>query len=151
MLALVQMFELGCWTMTDQTSETPSLLASEISKRLMQLLISRRALAQASGLSRQTLHAIEREGHTNLSPATCEALDRALRWPSGTTYKLSQGDTAALASLQQPSAKEQAAIRRKQLVDLVLSFSDSELETFALFIEIKWAQHQRALVESDAL
>lgn len=141
----VQSFELGWWTMQDYTTGNPSLLATEMTKRLTQLMLSRRSLAQTSGLSRQTLHAIERQGHTNLSQATCEALDDALKWPAGTTHELAQGNESAITDVGGLPLAERAAIGRRHMMDLIMTLTDEDLETFVLFVEVKWSKHQEAI------
>lgn len=77
--------------MPNQTDRQPQTLAERITERLDQLGMSRRELSRRTGLSRQTIHNIEREGFTNLKPTTFTALDSALKWEPGTAFATAMG------------------------------------------------------------
>lgn len=77
--------------MGNQAETHSSQLAERITERLDQLGMSRRELSRRTGLSRQTIHNIEKEGSTNLKPATFRALDAALHWDSGTALAFALG------------------------------------------------------------
>ena len=65
-------------------------LGSGLAERLEQLGMSRRELARRTGLSRQTIHNIER-GISSPKPETLAALDTALKWAKGTAEALATG------------------------------------------------------------
>lgn len=77
--------------MPNKTERQASSLAAGITERLDDLGMSRRELSRRAGLSRQTIHNIEKEGNTNLKPSTFQALDEALRWQPGTAMALALG------------------------------------------------------------
>jgi DNA-binding XRE family transcriptional regulator len=77
--------------MPNKTDRQASSLAAGITERLDDLGMSRRELSRRAGLSRQTIHNIEKEGNTNLKPSTFQALDAALRWQPGTSLSLALG------------------------------------------------------------
>jgi transcriptional regulator with XRE-family HTH domain len=79
--------------MQKQTDKAVKTLAASITERLNQLGMSRRELSRRTGLSRQTIHNIEKEGNTNIRPSTLKAIDEALHWEAGTalSYALGKG------------------------------------------------------------
>lgn len=75
---------------TNRQGTTVETLGSGLTERLEQLGMSRRELARRTGLSRQTIHNIER-GISVPKPETMAALDRALKWTRGTAEALVAG------------------------------------------------------------
>lgn len=111
--------------MAPTTQKPPSLLASEITKRLAGLRISRREFVRRTGLSRQTLHNVEREGLTDLWPTTFKALDRGLEWPEGTAKQLAAGDVTVIDEVL--SLDQRLTMLRNQLMHGILQMDLPEL------------------------
>lgn len=105
-----------------------SVLAREFTKRITQLGMSRRELVKRSGLSRQTLHNVEREGRTELKPATLRALDQALYWAPGTALALSKGDASVLVDADAMGHAEREAAFRWRIVEKVQRMTLEDLE-----------------------
>ena len=112
-----------------ETNKPPSLLAAEITKRLISLGISRREFVKRTNLSRQTLHNIERLGLTDLWPSTFRALDSGLGWPEGTAQELSKGNTSLATELL--DMDNRLTYVRNQMLGRIASMKLEELEALA--------------------
>lgn len=117
------------------TAENQTLLGREITKRLNQLRLSRREFVRRSGLSRQTLHNIEREGYTELWASTFRALDTGLGWPSGTAQALAHGDESALETLA--GDESNIMVTRESLLSRVAEMPPDELELLTRVLETR--------------
>lgn len=114
-------------------ADTQTLLGREITKRLTQLRISRREFVRRTGLSRQTLHNVEREGITDLWATTFRALDRGLGWPSGTAEALAKNDESVLDALS--SDESNAMVLRESLLARVADMTPQELDVLTKVLE----------------
>lgn len=118
------------------TDDVPSsLLAKEFTRRIEQLGMSRRQLTQRSGLSRQTLHNIEREGRTDLKPGTYQALDTALHWRPGTCLALAKGDASVLDTADAMMHRDKESAYRWRIVERIQRMSLVELERMVSMME----------------
>lgn len=115
--------------MPNKTDRQASSLAAGITERLDDLGMSRRELSRRAGLSRQTIHNIEKEGNTNLKPSTFQALDAALRWQPGTSLSLALGQAG-------PSKVEERVNEYLCRIALHLShMSTAQLELTLIMLE----------------
>lgn len=112
-----------------------SVLAREFTRRISQLGMSRRELTKRTGLSRQTLHNIEREGRTDLKPATLQALDRGLYWRPGTCLALLAGDVSVLDSADAMLHADKESAYRWRIVERIQRMSLVELERMVSMME----------------
>lgn len=119
----------------DADSNDRSLLAIEFTKRITQLSLSRRELVKRTGLSRQTLHNIERESRVDLKPATLRALDQGLHWRPGTALALSQGDLSGLDQADGLANAERESAYRWRIVERIGKMSLGELERLVATME----------------
>lgn len=119
--------------MANMADTPPSLLAGEITKRLVQLKISRREFVRRTGLSRQTLHNVEREGVTDLWPTTFHALDLGLEWPTGTAQELAKGNASAISSVL--TIDERLAYLRNDVMQRIADMDLEKLEALVGLME----------------
>lgn len=117
-------------------TETEALtLGGEFAKRLAILGYSRREFVRRSGISRQTLHKIEHEGHTDLWDQTYAQLDEHLMWAPGTARGLAHGTITQMASSDALSLVERESAYRWQIVERIQSMSLDQLERLVAVIE----------------
>lgn len=114
-------------------TQAQTLLGRSITERLKQLRISRREFVKRTGLSRQTLHNVEREGYTDLWASTFRALDSGLGWPPGTAEKLSKGDESALDEIERDDAN--ISMIRESLYSRIESMGVLELDALIRILE----------------
>lgn len=112
-----------------------SLLAEAFTRRMTQLGMTRRQLTRLTGLSRQTLHNIEREGRTDLKPATYAAIDKGLRWRAGTALALANGDASVLEAPDEQAIIERESAYRWQIVERIQTMSLVDLERMVALLE----------------
>lgn len=119
------------------TTETKgeSILAEAFTRRITQLGMSRRQLTARTGLSRQTLHNIEREGRTDLKPATLQALDKGLYWRPGTCLALINGDESVLDDADATLHRDKESAYRWRIVEKIQRMSLTELERMVSIME----------------
>lgn len=110
-------------------------LGAELAKRLKQLGISRREFVSRSGVSRQTLHKIEHEGHTELRDQTYAALDEHLYWVPGTAVALASGDVSAAEQADALTQVDRESAYRWRIVERLQSMSLNELERMVAIME----------------
>lgn len=116
-------------------AQARSILGVELAKRLKQLGISRREFVTRSGVSRQTLHKIEHEGHTDLRDQTYAALDEYLYWVPGTAVALAAGDVSAVESADALTRTDRESAYRWRIVERLQSMSLSDLERMVAIME----------------
>lgn len=117
------------------TEHNQTLLAREFTKRINQLGMSRRLLVKRTGLSRQTLHNIERGGRTDLKPQTLMALDAGLYWRPGTCLALAHGDESVLVDADGSGAANREDAFKWRIVERIQRMSLEELERMASQME----------------
>lgn len=110
-------------------------LGAELAKRLKQLGISRREFVSRSGISRQTLHKIEHEGHTELRDLTYALLDEHLYWVPGTAVALASGDISAAEQADALTLVDRESAYRWRIVERLQSMSLQELERMVAIME----------------
>lgn len=119
----------------DRTASAGSALGVELARRLKQLGISRREFVNRSGVSRQTLHKIEHEGHTVLRDQTYAALDEHLYWVPGTAVALASGDISAVEQADALTLVDRESAYRWRIVERLQSMSLDELERMVAIME----------------
>ena len=112
-----------------------SPLGAELARRLKQLGISRREFVSRSGVSRQTLHKIEHEGHTELRDQTYAALDEHLYWVPGTAVALAHGDISAVEQADALTRVDRESAYRWRIVERLSSMSLDDLERMVAIME----------------
>lgn len=137
---------------TDSTeAKGVSLLATEFTKRVTQLGMSRRQLTQRTGLSRQTLHNIEREGRTDLKPATLQSLDLGLYWRPGTCLALIKGDSSVLETSDALAHADKEHAYRWRIVEKIQRMSLAELERMVSMMEGEALGTQEPMSTDDVI
>lgn len=126
---------LGCLPMAPGQTGSTSPLGVELAKRLKQLGISRREFVTRSGISRQTLHKIEHEGHTELRDITYASLDEHLYWVPGTAVALAGGDVSAVEQADALTRVDRESAYRWRIVERLQSMSLAELERMVAIME----------------
>jgi hypothetical protein len=81
------------------------------------------------------LHNIEREGRTDLKPATLQALDRALYWRPGTCLALINGDASVLDTADAMMHRDKESAYRWRIVEKIQRMSLVELERMVSMME----------------
>lgn len=112
-----------------------SPLGRELANRLKKLGISRREFVSRSGISRQTLHKIEHEGHHELRDQTYALLDQHLYWTPGTAYALSKGEEDAIENADALTRVDRESAYRWRIVERLSSMSLDELERMVAIME----------------
>jgi len=118
-----------------QAATTLSLLSVELTKRLKQLGYSRREFERRSGLSRQTLYKIEKEGHSDLRDDTYRLLDEYLKWIPGTALALAQGEVQSASGADVLTVADRESAYRWRIVEKIQGMSLAELETMIAVME----------------
>lgn len=116
-------------------SESKLTLGGEFTKRLDQLNISRREFVRRSGISRQTLHKIEHEGHVDLWEQTYSQLDEALYWVPGTAKGLARGTLETIEQADALTQVDRESAYRWRIVERITSMSLEELERLVAMME----------------
>lgn len=112
-----------------------SLLGQEMARRLKQLGISRREFVHRSGISRQTLHKIEHEGHTELRGNTYALLDEHLKWSPGTAVSLAEGIVSAVEQADALTRVDRESAYRWRIVERLQALSLEDLERVVAIME----------------
>jgi transcriptional regulator with XRE-family HTH domain len=120
--------------MTNHKQPT-NLLGEEIAKRLKQLTISRREFSRRFKLSRQTLYALEHGSGKAFAASTFEAIDRGLKWPTGTAKGFYDGIANAKDISGGSSKDELVRAYIAEIVKHVYVMSIDELEREVLMLE----------------
>lgn len=121
--------------MAPDTQARPLTLGGEFAKRISQLGISRREFVKRSGISRQTLHKIEHEGHTDLWEQTYAQLDTSLYWSPGTAKALAQGTLRDMSEADALTQVDRASAYKWRIVERMQSMSLDELERMVAIME----------------
>lgn len=117
------------------TTPNNTALSRAFTERITTLGISRREFTKRSGLSRQTIHNIEKGGRTVLNAGTYAALDRGLYWRPGTALALSQDDESVLEYADQLTVVDRESATRWRIVERISSMSLAELDRLAAQME----------------
>ena len=110
-------------------------LGEEFARRIDQLGISRREFVRRSGISRQTLHKIEHEGHVDLWEQTYGQLDEALKWSPGTAKALARGELHSMDERDALSLLDREGAYRWAVVERIHSMSLASLEKLVAMME----------------
>lgn len=112
-----------------------TLLGAELARRLKVLGISRREFVSRSGISRQTLHKIEHEGHVVLRDITYGLLDEHLKWAPGTAVALAEGNPIAAEQADSLARADRESAYRWRVVERLQSMTLEQLERMVAIME----------------
>lgn len=121
--------------MATNSEVSPSFLGQQMRNRLKQLGLSRRDLARATGLSRQTLHHLEYDSERGFALSTFDSIDEGLKWPKGTAEAYYRGVVDAKDQLAGWSVEERIENYLGSILAHLATMDVDELEREVLLLE----------------
>lgn len=131
----VALVTLVCPAMAPEQGSGQTLLGAELARRLKTLGLSRREFVSRSGISRQTLHKIEHEGHVDLRAITYALLDEHLKWAPGTAVGLAEGTVIAVEQADVLARADRESAYRWRIVERLATLELEQLERIIAIME----------------